>query len=1205
MSPQADSSAFNRHLPSLAAVMVVLLGSILSVLAYVALRDNEKDKTAMRFQLASKERSYELDRAIRSSLISARPLQRMDADGRKRLLEVLADRRNMTGLQAIAWAPYSEAAGRTNGASSEPVVAGRFPIETAAAPKHRDDASHDDASQDDSPHDASKWIGWDLSNDPRGRDAMRAAAEQRIPVLSKPIHRSDGQTVVVRFVGVFARGNPEDESSSEADRALRGFLLAIVDSDQLLRESLEHFADPVDVLIDHQDQQEGSVQPVASYDSVSRVIRYEGFEAISARFNDRNAMTFQDRVGMAEYQPWGVRCLATPEFIQSHATGLPNTALFLGLAISGIIGGYTRTVLGRKQRVDALIARRTSQLEEANQKFAVEHFLIRTLLQHSPDLIYFKDSSSRFVRVSDALVKHLGLDSADELIDKTDSDVFDPTESGVYLSDEQQIMATGVPLIGKEEFQIAADGRRVWLSTTKAPLYTDSGEIVGVFGISRDITDSKRAKEAAEAANLAKGDFLANMSHEIRTPMNAIIGMTELALESDDPQAQQEYLAVVRESADSLLGIINEILDFSKIEAGKLELESIDFDLREEIGSTMKSLGVRAHAKDLELTWHVHPNVPVWVRGDSNRLRQLLTNLVGNAIKFTGDGEVNVDVEIESQDELNLQLHFAVRDTGIGIAPENHELVFSAFQQADSSTTRKFGGTGLGLAITKKIVEAMEGRIWLESELGQGATFHFSIPLEYGREQTPQLQQLPDLTGMSVLLVDDNETNLRILREALTGWGMSVETASCAAAALDKMQAIVQRNAELPLVISDVHMPEMDGFQLVEAIRDDPRLSNARMILLTSGGRHGDISRSRKLQVASYLIKPAKQSELLSAILTATLGQPPMAQPASQSPVDEFPIPKMKILLAEDGIANQKVALGLLGLWGHEVVVAADGHQAVATWQQQHFDVVLMDIQMPQMNGIQATKRIRELEAGTGRHTPIIAMTAHAMKGDRVRCLEAGMDDYLAKPVRKPDLHRALSPFAGMIQQMQVYRHLSPVDFPLQSMPDREGDSEVNAGAQDADREASVEVDETADTDKTGHEPESIAEPSEAEAASPVSIAVNQTDPIFERATALSNVAGDLELFEAVRDSALEEIPSLMPRLRSAIETGQTVESQRLAHTIKGAARVIAATRTMNVAEQIEQAARQGDLTTAATGLAPLATVVSELIEELGVKSDH
>jgi signal transduction histidine kinase/DNA-binding response OmpR family regulator/HPt (histidine-containing phosphotransfer) domain-containing protein len=715
-------------------------------------------------------------------------------------------------------------------------------------------------------------------------------------------------------------------------------------------------------------------------------------------------------------------------------------------------------------------------------------------------------------------------------------------------------MTSGQPLIGKDEQQVTADGRSVWLSTTKSPLRTPDGEIIGVFGISRDITEAKLAKETAEAANLAKSDFLANMSHEIRTPMNAIIGMTELALETDDPRSQREFLNVVRESADSLLTIINEILDFSKIEAGKLELESVDFELREEIGSTMKSLGVRAHAKDLELTWHVGQDVPVWVRGDSSRLRQMLVNLVGNAIKFTNEGEVGVDVQVESQDESGLMLHFLVRDTGVGIPKEKHDKIFSTFEQADMSTTRRFGGTGLGLAITKKLAEAQGGRVWLDSGVGKGATFHFTIRFEYGSRTVVSLEQLPDLAGVRALLVDDNRTNLRILQETLEGWGMDVEVACSAAAAIKQLEDTAREATTLPLLISDVHMPEMDGFQLVETLRNHELLRDIPIILLTSGGRHGDVTRSRELCVSSYLIKPTKQSELLSAIVTSARMPEKVVQRAD---AEDLSLPKMKILLAEDGVANQKVAFGLLDTWDHDVTLAVNGEEAIKFWQADTFDAVLMDIQMPKVNGLQATQRIRELEVGTGRHTPIIAMTAHAMKGDRAKCIEAGMDDYLSKPVRRQQLHRVLSSFC--VQDSSPEDTLPAVTGEAEPQPAQEAQPSSDNGKANADDEM----------------------------------------PVIDWKEAMANVADDKDLFIAVKDSAMEEIPGLVPKLIEAIDQGNAPESQRFAHTIKGAARVIAATKTMSVALQIEQAARRGDLDAARDSLGDLQAAIDELVETL------
>jgi PAS domain S-box-containing protein len=851
---------------------------------------------------------------------------------------------------------------------------------------------------------------------------------------------------------------------------------------------------------------------------------------------------------MQQLGQWSVESVATEGYLAATKTSLPTIVLLLGLFLTAVLAGYARTLLGRKQEVERLIVQRTAELAEANEKFAVEHFLMSTLLAHSPDLIYFKDSDSRFLRISDTLARHLGVDSAEDLIHKSDSDVFEGEQSGEYLADELRIMSSGKPLIGKEERQISSDGRTVWLSTTKAPLRTSDGEIVGIFGISRDITDAKKAKEAAEAANEAKSDFLAIMSHEIRTPMNAIIGMTELALESDDPRTVNEYLGVVRESAESLLAMINQMLDFSKIEAGKLELESLSFDLREEIGSTMKSLGVRAHEKDLELTWHVAPDVSDWVQGDPMRLRQMLVNLVGNAIKFTDEGEVGLDVEIESQDESGMILHFAVRDSGIGIPKEKHEHIFTAFEQGDMSTTREYGGTGLGLAITSRIAEVMGGRVWLNSEIGKGSTFHFAIPLEYGRDQSKTLEQLPDLSGMPVLLVDDNQTNLRILQETLGSWGMDVHVATGAESALQQLQDFAEQRAPLPLVISDVNMPKMDGFDLLRALRADPTLCQVAVILLTSGDRHGDVMRSRELGVQSYLIKPAKQSELLRAILT--IDDEVEGKATRESEDSSLALSAIKILLAEDGITNQKVALGVLATWGHDVTVAKNGEEAVSLWRANDYDVILMDIQMPVMSGLEATRRIRELEKGTTRHTPIIAMTAHAMKGDRATCLAAGMDDYLSKPVRKFELRRALLPFAG---------------------------STVNSKVQDSNKQSTQVTDQPSGNGKMA----------------------NDEIPVIDWKAAMANVADDKELFNAVKESALDEIPALMPRLTQAIDAGNKPEAQRLAHTIKGAARVIAASRTMLVAERIERAAEQEEFDLARDTMPELHDVIAELIETL------
>ena len=804
----------------------------------------------------------------------------------------------------------------------------------------------------------------------------------------------------------------------------------------------------------------------------------------------------------------------------------------------------------RRSPTDTTMKSPRTKKRRPSAKETQEQFLLRTLMENIPIHVYLKDLDSRFIVVSESKARRDGMESA-AMVGKTDFDLFSGEHAKQAFDDEQRIMRTGQPMVDLEERETWPDRPDTWVSTTKMPLRDAQGRIVGTFGISRDITDRRRAEEAmreneekfrtlaesaqdaivmfdgddqilfwngaaerlfgytkaeaiggryhllvvperfreasakglaeyrqtgtgaaigklrelaalrkdgtefpvelslsmvmlqkkyaaigiirditerkrtekalqdaveeAKASARLKSQFLANMSHEIRTPLNGVVGMIGLLLDSELTPEQRTFANTVRTSADCLLTIINDILDFSKIEAGMLTFEERLFELRVPVQDCLQLMAERAHAKGLELAYLIDDNVPVHVIGDAGRLQQVLLNLVGNALKFTERGEVVVRVTREGEESDGVRLRFTVTDTGIGIAPEARKRLFQPFSQADGSITRKFGGTGLGLAISKQLVELMGGEIGVESEAGQGSTFWFTVRLAQQPAALRVVARRVNLAGQRALIVDDNKTNREILQRQLTAWRISSVCTEDGQSALSLLRSTAQTGQPFNFALLDMQMPGMSGFELARRISADPALAGLKMLVLTSMGSIPPFSETAAAGVTACLTKPVQQAELHEAITSLLgMGKPRLATPPPPPKLQPEPKP-LRILVAEDNVVNQNVARMQLARMGYMVDIVADGRAALETAQANPYDVVLMDCQMPEMDGYEATRQLRAWEktrrAAGGDFAPlqIIAMTASAMSGDREACLDAGMDDYIAKPVQASELAAAIA----------------------------------------------------------------------------------------------------------------------------------------------------------------------------------------------------
>jgi PAS domain S-box-containing protein len=809
----------------------------------------------------------------------------------------------------------------------------------------------------------------------------------------------------------------------------------------------------------------------------------------------------------------------------------------------------------RSQKVGILFTDITES-KRAEAEILREKQFLETLNLNTPVSITVLDEEGNIVSSNPAFERMFGYTPSEIVGKNLDS----------LISTEETIQDAGAYTRQAREGPVHAFGKRrrkdgqlvnVELFGVPVPLAEEKN---GILAIYHDITDLENARRDAEQSNRAKGEFLANMSHEIRTPMNGVMGMLELTLDTTLTSEQRDYLQTSLQSAEALLTLLNDILDFSKIEAGRLELDSINFSLRNAVEDVASTLAKRAQEKGLEMACLIDPDLTSDLRGDPGRLRQILVNLVGNAIKFTHQGEIVIRAEPIEETETGVIIHFAVQDTGIGIPPERQAAVFDRFTQADGSTTRKYGGTGLGLTISRQLVEAMGGKIGVESTAGSGSTFWFDLKFEKQvrekRVTAPLTLGPVNLTQARVLIVDDNQTNRMILTKNVEALGLRVAVVPSGAKALEVLRHAHRSDDSFHVVLLDMQMPGMDGEQTTRAIKSDPALKDIKILILTSMGQRGDAARLEALGCSGYLHKPVKQQMLFDAII-AVLGRKEEPGLITRHTLSEQRKSGLRVLLAEDNPINQKLAVVLLQKAGYSVDAVETGAQALEKVQANQYNAVLMDVQMPEMDGLEATHRIREWEKDTGRHIPIIAMTAHAMQGDRERCLEAGMDDYVTKPLQPKVLFSALDRWTQVM-----------------ALPGE--DVEILQDYSSQESVFSMDMDEDLFGEST------IPASRETKEVVPVLQTISPTDMLpvnFE--SALYHFDGDRDFMMQMFKQYKDQLPKRMDEIHAALQDRDVNGLARLAHNLKGVSLNFSADVLANITLHLEEICKREDLTNA------------------------